>query len=236
MASGTVAVMQPYLFPYIGYFHLITAADQFVFYDDVSFIKQGWINRNNILLGGRPFPFTVPVSDISSFRLIRDVRLAGVDRWFTKFDKTLAQAYAKAPCYGEVIRMIRSVFTYPHASIADLAIASIEQTFDYLGIAFRNLRSSISFPHTQGMPRAERLMAITKDLGYSDYVNAPGGKSLYNQAQFSKGGIRLSFIKSDAISYKQNTTDFVPSLSIMDTLMFNDKATVRGFLTRFKLE
>ena len=228
--------MQPYLFPYLGYFHLVTAAEEFVFYDDVHYIKQGWINRNNILVGGKPLRFSVPIADASSFRPIKDVHVTGVERWFAKFAKTLAQAYGHAPCYTDVMPMISKVFTAPHTSIADLAIASIQETFAYLQLPFRYIRSSERFPQSQGMERAERLIHITRELELSGYVNAAGGKDLYDKPLFAKHGIHLSFVKSEAISYPQHGGEFVPNLSIIDVLMFNTKPAVCHLLQRFSLD
>ena len=67
-----LAIMQPYVFPYIGYFQLINAVNKFIFYDDVDYIKQGWINRNQILLNGKAYLFTIPLADASSLRKIKD--------------------------------------------------------------------------------------------------------------------------------------------------------------------
>ena len=50
----TLALMQPYFLPYLGYWQLLAAADQFVLYDEVNYIKGGWINRNRILINGQP--------------------------------------------------------------------------------------------------------------------------------------------------------------------------------------
>ncbi len=57
-----VSIMQPYLFPYIGYFQLMASADIFVFHDDVQYIKGGWVNRNRILSSGEPCWVTLPVA------------------------------------------------------------------------------------------------------------------------------------------------------------------------------
>ena len=68
-----LAIMQPYLFPYLGYFQLIAAVDKFVFYDDVNFIKNGWINRNRLLISGKVNYITIPLSGASSFLKINQV-------------------------------------------------------------------------------------------------------------------------------------------------------------------
>src|SRR5581483_11840060 len=67
--------MQPYLFPYIGYFQLMHAVDRFVVADDLSYIKQGWINRNRLLINGEAAYFTVPLRRHAATALIRDVEI-----------------------------------------------------------------------------------------------------------------------------------------------------------------
>ena len=104
-----IAIMQPYLFPYIGYFQLINAVDKFIIYDDVTYIKQGWINRNNILLNGKPFLFTVPLKDASSYKLIRDIEIGNNFNWKTKLIRTVEQAYKKAPYFKIVIQIFEEV-------------------------------------------------------------------------------------------------------------------------------
>ncbi|MFW5701046.1 MAG: WbqC family protein, partial [Cyclobacteriaceae bacterium] len=122
-----LAIMQPYLFPYIGYFQLIHAVDKFVFYDDVDFIKQGWISRNNILLNNQFFTFTVPLVSISSNQKINrtEIHLHQYQNWRKKFFKTLNQAYKKAPFYKVVMPIIDEVFGAEHKYINDLARESI---------------------------------------------------------------------------------------------------------------
>ena len=69
----TVAIMQPYLFPYIGYWQLIHAVDTFVIFDDVNYIKKGYINRNNILVNGQKQTFTLELMSASQNKLINDI-------------------------------------------------------------------------------------------------------------------------------------------------------------------
>ena len=125
-----LAIMQPYLFPYLAYFQLVNTVDKFVNYDDVSFIKKGWINRNNVLSHGKPFLFSIPVSDISSFRPINKTmtneRLYAV--WKKKFFKTLNLNYNKAPYYSKCIAILEAVFSEESEYISHIAFQSIKET------------------------------------------------------------------------------------------------------------
>ena len=92
-----LAIMQPYFFPYIGYFQLINAVDKFVFYDDVNFIKGGWINRNRILVNGEIKFFTVPITGVSSFKKTKETRIKRDQffQWKKKCLKLLSRIMVK---------------------------------------------------------------------------------------------------------------------------------------------
>src|SRR5712692_546334 len=107
-----LGIMQPYVFPDLGYFQLLRAVDKFLMYDDVAFIKQGWINRNTILVGGRASRFSVPLRDASSFRRIDETEVDqdSYPRWLRKFLMTVDQNYRDAPCYGTARELVARVF------------------------------------------------------------------------------------------------------------------------------
>ena len=98
-----VAIMQPYLFPYIGYYQLIKAVDSFVLLDDVNYIKKGWINRNRILLNGSPHLFTMPLEKASQNKKNCDLCLKGeFGTWIERFLITFQHAYASASARNEI--------------------------------------------------------------------------------------------------------------------------------------
>lgn len=230
-----LAVMQPYTFPHLGYFHLIDASDLFVFYDDVNYIIDGWISRNRILLEGKEFLFTIPVSNRSQNNFINETTLNINHRWLKKFRRTIEYAYKNAPYFSYIEPLVISVLSKAHPSISELAIDSIVQIFSYLDIPFNYTRSSTFSPETKGIERSDRLIAITKKAGYQGYVNSPGGASLYSKDYFMSRGIDLSFIKSGQNKYKQYSNEFIPGLSIIDILMFNDPSEIRRYLKEYKI-
>jgi hypothetical protein len=228
--------MQPYVFPYVGYFHLIEATDRMVFFDDVAFRKRSWINRNRILLEGRDHLFTVPVSGASQNKLILDVQLAVDAGWRRKFMLTLRHAYGDAPHFGPVADLVETVLSGSHESAADLAIASIDGVYDLIGLPWEHVRSSACSPQTRGLDGPSRLIQIARDQGAEEYVNAVGGRNLYDADEFRAGGLELGFVESLPIEYDQlGGHPFVPGLSIIDLLMFNDVADVRHALTQFRV-
>jgi hypothetical protein len=231
----TLAVMQPYLFPYAGYFQLVNCADIFIFYDDVSFIKGGWINRNQILNAAKPLMFTCPLSNASSNVDIKDVCTTDLDRFLRKFEKQLSQCYRKAPYFDEISSLVMRVFENGAKTISELSIASITECSNYIGLECRFQVSSSDFADTKGLDRASRLIEIAKRCGSDRYVNMPGGRDLYHVESFAEHGVELRFIDSNPIEYQQFKNPFLPYLSIIDVLMFNSPEQVRHMARDYRL-
>jgi WbqC-like protein len=231
-----LAIMQPYLFPYVGYYQLMDAVDRFVVADDLQFIKQGWINRNRLLVNGAAAFFTVPLKRHPADALIRDVEIdtsAGA-RWRRPLLATVANFYRRATSFDTVYPMVERVLDGPFTGIADMARASLREVAGYLGIGASIVESSSAYgnAHLKGQ---ERVIDTCRTEGASDYVNAIGGRELYSREAFLAHGIRLHFVCPDAIEYRQFHAPFVPSLSIIDLLMFNTPADARGLLKRYRL-
>jgi hypothetical protein len=221
-----VAIMQPYFFPYLGYFQLVQAVDHFVFYDDVMFIKKGWINRNRILMQGNEFLFTIPLEKQSQNKTIRESTVSWGKEFPNKFMNQLDSAYKKAPNYTEVRGLVDQVLNRKFESLADLASESVQATWAYLGLEKKFYQSS-KLSVSNDLGRAERLIEITKLLGESSYVNAVNGQELYEKGFFKENGIDLHFLKPNLNPYLQgNTKEFVNGLSMIDVLMWNNKEEV----------
>ena len=218
--------MQPYFFPYLGYFQLVQAVDHFVFYDDVMFIKKGWINRNRILMQGNEFLFTIPLEKQSQNKTIRESKVSWGKEFPNKFMNQLDSAYKKAPNYTVVRDLVDQVLQRKFESLADLASESVQATWAYLGLEKKFYQSSVlSVSNDHG--RAERLIEITKSLGESSYINAVNGQELYEKGFFKEKGIDLYFLKPNLNPYPQgNTKEFVNGLSMIDVLMWNNKEEV----------
>lgn len=231
------AVMQPYIFPYLGYFQLIHAVDNFVFYDDVNFIKGGWINRNSILVNGQRKLFTIPLDNPSSFKQIKDtdVHPQLFEIWKKKFIKSLNQSYAKAPYVKDVVVIVEEVLS-SSSNMGGLAVKSVKAVSEYLGLEKNYFISSQDFSPTKGLDKVKRLVEICKVNNSSDYVNPSGGKELYNKPLFAEHNLDLYFIENRIPSYTQFGNDFVPGLSIIDVLMFNSKEKVKNMLSQYTLD
>ena len=229
-----LAIMQPYIFPYIGYFQLLNAVDKFVIYDDVTFIKQGWINRNNILLNGKAYLFTVPLVNVSSNVTICNTQIANKKRWEEKFIKTMQQAYKKAPYYANVIDMIHDIISIKSDSIGDLATNSIKTVAEFIGIDTQ-IQYTSSMYNNNFLSSQERVLDICKAENADRYINAAGGQNLYSKQDFKSKGIELNFIKSGFITYQQFGESFISSLSVIDVIMFNDPKTILNFTNQYEM-
>ena len=222
--------MQPYFFPYLGYFQLVQAVDHFVFYDDVMFIKKGWINRNRILMQGNEFLFTIPLEKQSQNKTIRESTVSWGKEFPNKFMNQLDSAYKKAPNYAEVRGLVEQVLNRKFESLADLASESVQATWAYLGLEKKFYQSS-QLSVSEDLGRAERLIEITKSLGESSYINAVNGQELYEKGFFKENGIDLHFLKPNLNPYLQgNTKEFVNGLSMIDVLMWNNQEEVVQWL------
>ncbi|MCO6499931.1 MAG: WbqC family protein [Vicingus serpentipes] len=230
-----VAIMQPYIFPYIGYFQLINAVDKFVFYDDVNFIKRGWINRNQILVNNQANLFSIPLIKASQNKLINEVQLAIDEKWLKQFLNTIEFNYKKAPQFEEVNELIKNVFQGNYNSIAELAIKSVQVIANYLQLSTVFEISSEKYIQTKGMEKADRLIEITKLCQADTYINPSGGKELYDKEYFETKNIDLFFIENKIVPYSQFDSNFVGGLSIIDVMMFNTKAQIRNMITKYEL-
>jgi len=228
-----VGIMQPYFFPYLGYWQLIAAVDKYVVYDDVAYIKGGWINRNNILMNGKPSLITLPLDNSSSFRNINEISVVKNPKAVEKIIKTLNIAYAKAPYKNEVLPMIEQLLA-ENDTIAMLNYNAILRINEYLGVDTEIILSSRLDKQCE-LKGQDKVIHINKLLGSDCYINAIGGMELYDRNAFAAEGIELKFLNMGDVIYKQLKNDFVPRLSIIDVLMFNGKMGTKELMMQYSL-
>lgn len=215
-----LAIMQPYFFPYAGYFGLVGSADKFVFYDDVNFIKNGWINRNRLYLSGDVRYFTVPLSGASSNLKINEVNIQPKNIWQRKLVDTIKQSYSKAPYFKQTLDLIEDVLSLESEHISDYARQSVVKTAERLALDVDFVESSSVYGN-KDLSSVSRVIDICLKERAREYLNLPGGKELYSATDFSRHDIRLEFVDTKLKRYTQFDREFVPGLSIIDVLMFN---------------
>ena len=229
-----LAIMQPYIFPYIGYFQLIKVVDEFVLYDDVNFINRGWINRNRILVNGKDSMFTIPLKDASQNKLINEIDVNWDDNWKGKFLKTIEQAYKKAPFYENVLPIIEKTIEIKEVQFSKIIENNLRLICEYLEIKTEIISSSTIYQNTDKKAQ-ERILDICLQEKANHYINPIGGLELYDKEVFAKENMQMNFIKSLPVEYKQFKNEFVPWLSMIDVLMFNSKEEINKFLDKFEL-
>ena len=225
--------MQPYFFPYLGYWQLINAVDKYVVYDDVTYIKGGWINRNNILLNNSSHLITLSLVNSSSFKNINEIEITRDSIKLEKLLKTIKVAYMKAPHYKEIMPIIEKLVR-TNTNIAKLNFNSIIEINKYLNIQTEILLSS-QIKKDNKLKAQDKVIHINEILGADTYYNAIGGQTLYSKEIFKEKGINLRLLKMNELRYKQFNNEFVPNLSIIDVLMFNKKETIQKYLDNFCL-
>jgi hypothetical protein len=226
--------MQPYFFPYIGYWQLIKAVDKFVIYDDVNFIKRGWINRNKILNQGEGKFINLLVSQASQNKLINELEVLKNLIHNKKLLKTLESCYRRAPYYADVLPVIESIITQDEGNLARYLEFLIMRLCEYLSIDTEIILSS-RINKNNDLRGQDKIIEICKILGADEYINGTGGQALYSREEFAACGIQLKFLKTDEIVYQQNTAEFVPNLSIIDVMMFNGPGKINEMLDGYEL-
>jgi hypothetical protein len=226
-----LGIMQPYFLPYIGYWQLMNAVDKYVIYDDVNFIKGGWVNRNNLLMNGKPCLFSIPLSGGSSFKKINEIKILPRPPALLK---TVIQAYSKAPHFSAVYPLIENIIEYDTPNLALFIANSIRSVARYLDFKTEFMMSS-DIEKDNALKGQEKVLAICKSLEASAYYNAIGGQELYSKEVFKGEGIDIHFLKTGSVTYKQFKYDFVPCLSILDVLMFNSIQEIGRILNQYEL-
>jgi len=227
----TVGSNQPYLFPYIGYWQLMSISDIYVISDSMQYIKKGYINRNNILIDGRRHMFTLEALGVHETTLINEVKVGNNSK---KIAKSIFHAYKKAPYCKEVYPLIEEILLNKEKNLSKYIGNSIIKIAQYLGMNTEFIYLSDLQGETS-LKAQDRTIDICKRLEATEYINAIGGIELYNIDDFKEKGIELKFLKTGYIEYKQLNNEFIPYLSIIDIMMFNSKDEIKEMLTKFSL-
>ncbi len=226
-----LAIMQPYFMPYIGYFQTMAAVDTYVVYDDVQYIKGGWVSRNNLIIGGDKKMFTIILKGASPNKLFNEVEV-GDD--FKKFERMLQSAYAKAPYFHEIMPLLHTIFTYDEKSLGKFLLHSYQVLLDYWEIGTKLVLSS-ELEKECTLKGQDKVLNICKNLQATEYYNAIGGQDLYDKQTFAQHGIELSFVQTQVVPYSQFAPEFIPNLSIIDVLMYNGKEGTKQSLNAYTL-
>lgn len=228
-----VGIMQPYFWPYLGYFQLLYAVDQYVIYDNIKYTKKGWINRNRYLCEGQAKYFTIPVAKGSDELDICERKVAeAFDR--RKLKAQIQAAYSKAPYFEQTFPLFCECIDCMEENLFCFLYNSVKRIADYLEIHTKIIVSSdLQIGHE--VRGKDKVLAICRKLQADTYINPIGGKALYQKQEFARQGVQLHFLEMEEIPYPQFGAPFVGSLSILDVLMFQSREQAIRMLERYKL-
>jgi hypothetical protein len=224
-----LGIMQPYFLPYIGYWQLLAAVDQFVIYDNIQYTKKGWINRNRFLRDGKDVYFTVPIKKGSDYLDVVE-RTVADDFDADQLLRSWAAAYRRAPHLDEALPLLERIARAPLSNLFEYVVNSVTEIAGFLDIRTPIVVSS-TVPIDHSLRAEGKVVALCAALGADRYLNPIGGVELYSGAAFAAHSITLEFLRPRPREYAQLGHPFVPNLSIVDVLMFNSKATVREMLS-----
>ena len=232
-----LGIMQPYFFPYIGYFQLINYADKWVVFDVVQFIRHGWINRNRILKPSEGWQYiTVPLKKYRRETPIKDILISGETDWQDRIFRQLEHYKKKAPYYSQVLEYLEDCFSTKDTNILDLNIISLKKTCKYLGIKFDySVFSEMNLEIDPVSHPGEWALKISEALNASEYVNPPGGREIFNKKQFEEANIDLNFLEVNLKEYNQRRSTFEDGLSMIDVMMFNSPEEINEFLDDYSI-
>ncbi|HET7561921.1 MAG TPA: WbqC family protein [Rhodanobacteraceae bacterium] len=226
-----VTIMQPYFFPYIGYFQLMHAVDVFVFYDDVQFIKGGWINRNRILVGGRLHWLTLPLKHDALSKAINQ-RFYVLGKTTQQVKQKLNAAYFRSHAFNDSSGFLYELLDFGNPNVAAFNMNLLRKTAEQLNLRC-NFVTSSEIGVSKDLNGESRVIRLCEALGANHYINPIGGASLYDPAHFANAGLRLSFLRTACSPTRFE--DGEAYLSIVDLVMREGFDGCRPQLGQYKI-
>ena len=239
-SGGRLAIMQPYFFPYIGYFQLMNASNNWICFDDTQFTNKGWINRNRILHPEKDKEWqymSIPLAGRSRFDKICDIKISVVHQWKKSILGKMSSYKRKAPYYEETMFFVQDCLSFEDCNLSNLVCKILRKTANYLDIKTQisvqsemkmNLSNQIEHP-------GQWALEISSYMQAKAYINPIGGKYLFKPSEFERRNINLFFLKPALNAYSQKREKFIKDLSIIDVLMWCGKEKTKSFLTLYSL-
>ena len=223
-----IAVMQPYFFPYLGYFQLINYADIFVNLDHVSFMKGSYMTRNTLK---NNIPINIGVIRASQNKSCKETYVDQSEYWISKFQRKIELNYKKSPFFDGVSELILNPWieflkSREMMSISAVNRFSTQRIMEYLDISTQYIDSSDGLTHNQS---AQGQIDIVKYFNGSTYINPIGGKELYKKSYFQEFNLGLEFVEMNQNSLPDS------NLSILHHLFTQQKKVVQHALNTYKI-
>lgn len=227
-----LGIMQPYFFPYLGYFDLIRSVDRWVVFDTAQYIRHGWVNRNRVLHPSSGWQYVlVPLAAHARETPIREIRVHPEGRWKDRIVAQLAHYKKRAPHFRQVIDLVRSCLAPGESLLSRINVTALARVCEYLGIPFRpEVFSEMGVTLGPVTGPGDWALRISLALGAFEYINPSGGRELFDPAAFAGAGIRLTIREFAPPEYPCRGYRFEPGLSIIDAMMWLSPDEIRVLL------
>ena len=238
MSIDKLGIMQPYFFPYLGYFDLINCTNQWIVFDTVQYIRHGWMNRNRIHHpnGKDDLYIIVPLKKCPRETKIKNVVILDDPKWKSKILGQLDHYKKRAPYFRETSAFVEECLAIEEKSLCRLNTMILEKTCTLLGTDFRyEYFSEMDLELGEVDGPDDWALRIAQALGTREYINPPGGDAIFSPEKFEAAGIKLILRKIPPFEYSCGGYDYIPNLSIIDVLMFNPKEEILAKLNRYNL-
>ncbi|MBZ0204734.1 MAG: WbqC family protein [Flavobacteriales bacterium] len=233
-----LGIMQPYFFPYLGYFGLIAATDRWIIFDPVQYIRKGWMNRNRVLKQGGGVKYVgVTMAPHARETVIHQMRLAeGIDHLGQLVRNLDYYKTVRAPYYAAVISLLEECFAVGDLRLMSLLSRCLQLTCGYIGIPLNfEVYSRMELEHEPARGPGDWALNISSALKVKTYINSPGAREYFDPQAFRNAGVELLYLEQELPPYDQRTPVFEPGLSIIDVMMFNDPSRIREMVARYNL-
>lgn len=227
-----LGIMQPYFFPYLGYFDLINYSDRWIVFDTVDYIRHGWINRNRILHPSEGWQYViVPTRKHKHNIAIKDVVVNDDQKWRERIAGQIQHYKKRAPYFRPVKELIEDCLSIGETSLSRLNAKILEKVCAYMAIDLRyELFSEMSLDLGEVNGPGDWALRISEALDADEYINPPGGAEIFEPELFDKSGIKLTIRQIPDLEYGCRGYEYIPKLSIIDVLMWNSPEEVKKFL------
>jgi len=232
-----LAIMQPYFFPYLGYFSLVESTDFFIFFDTPQYSRRSWMNRNRILHPTNGDNYIIVATNRQSRGTpLKDIIISR-ENWKSKIYGQLESVYKKsAKYYYNTIELVRECIEKDFLYLAQLNIETIVGVCEFLGLPINySVFSEMNLVLEEICAPDEWALNIAKATGYDIYRNAIGGQTFFDNNKYAANNVRLEFVQNNLSYYNQKKGCFFPGLSIIDVLMFNSPAETLTLIKDYEI-
>jgi hypothetical protein len=206
------------------------ATNKWIVFDVTQYTRKSWINRNRILHPKKGWQYvSVPLVSSSTQMKIHEAKVSAPHVLKQSMLGKLSHYSKRAPYYDAVLKLVNQAFDQASDnSLTSLNIAGLSVVCSYLNIPFNySICSKLGLNFPNEMEAGSWAPFIAKSLGATCYINPIGGYQLFRLSDFKDHGINLKFARFDEFTYPTQGYVFVPSLSILDVLMWNAPQKVR---------